>query len=113
MVPGIYSIQFKSSMGYSGEGWTLIDNGRVYGGDHRYIYRGQYLDHENSLKVEIEVLLYRDTEKPISVFGYYRQFNLSLFGHSEEDHFTVAGTMVKQPMLSITIEGRKIADLIS
>jgi hypothetical protein len=111
MVSGIYSLTFKSSLGYFGEGWALVDNGRVYGGDERYLYRGCYIDEEGSLKAEIQVSLYRN-QRPVSVFGFLSEFQLELLGSSKEDQFILSGKVVKQPILSITIEGKKIADLI-
>lgn len=113
MNPGIYSMTFKSSLGYFGEGWALMDKGKVYGGDNRYLYRGRYENAEDSLKAEVRVSLYRHRDKPVSIFGFFEQFDLKLLGHSKGDEFTLMGEVVTQPILSITIEGKKIADLIS
>ncbi len=111
MTPGIYSISFKSSLGYLGKGLALIDQGKVYGGDTRYLYRGCYINEENSLQAEIQISLYRN-EKPVSVFGFLSEFQLKLFGSSMEEEFILTGSVVKQPILAITIEGKKVADLI-
>lgn len=111
MVPGIYSLTFKSSLGYLGEGWALLDNGRIYGGDNRYFYRGRYADEEGSLKAEIHVSLYRK-EKPVSVFGFLSEFQIELLGSTKGEGFILSENVVNQPILAITIEGKRIADLI-
>jgi hypothetical protein len=40
MTNGIYYTIFKSYLGIIGDGLMVVDNGKVHGGDSRYLYRG-------------------------------------------------------------------------
>ena len=50
MENGIYSIVFKSSIGVFGGGLVVIEDGRIHGGNVKYIIKGSIAEKENSFE---------------------------------------------------------------
>jgi hypothetical protein len=111
MTYGIYYIIFKSHLGIMGDGLVVVDDGKVHGGDFRYLYRGTYKVDGTSLRAEIQVSYYRGTLK--SVFGPLSKFDLILSGNATDDTFTLSGHMPGRSQVGITIEGQKQSDLVT
>ena len=110
MNPGIYYVIFKSQSGRFGDGLVVVDNGRIHGGDQRYLYRGSYITDGQAIEADIHVSYYRGEAK--SVLGHLAKFNLNLTGKATAEAFTVRGHVFGQSHLAITIEGQKQADLL-
>ena len=110
MGSGIYYVIFKSHTGRFGDGLAVVDNGRIHGGDQRYLYRGFYKTDGQAIEADIQVSYYRGEAK--SVFGHLSKFKLSLSGKYSNEAFTVSGHVFGQSQLAITIEGQKQADLV-
>ena len=111
MDSGIYYVIFKSHNGRFGDGLVVVDNGKIHGGDQRYLYRGHYKADGQAIEAEIQVSYYRG--EPKSVLGPLAKFNLNLDGKSSPGAFTVNGHVFGQSQLVISIEGQKQADLVS
>jgi hypothetical protein len=109
MTNGIYYIIFKSYLGIIGDGLVVVDNGKVHGGDSRYLYRGTYKVDGTSIKAEIQVSYYRGTLK--SVFGPLSKFELILSGNAPDELFTLSGHMPGRSQAALTVEGQKQSDL--
>jgi saccharopine dehydrogenase-like NADP-dependent oxidoreductase len=110
MDPGIYYVIFKSQSGRFGDGLAVLDNGKIHGGDQRYLYRGFYKTEGQALEADIQVSYYRG--EPKSVLGHLAKFKLNLAGKATAEAFTVSGHVFGQSHLAITIEGQKQADLL-
>lgn len=110
MISGIYYVIFKSPAGKAGDGLAVIENGRIHGGDNRYLYAGRYWQDGSSLKAEIRVTYYRG--KFESLFGPLSNFQLTLSGTSTAEHFNVNGHVIGQSQMKISIEGQKQAELV-
>lgn len=111
MDPGIYYVIFKSHSGRFGDGLAVLENGRIHGGDQRYLYRGVYKTDGRAVEADIQVSYYRGEAK--SVLGHLSKFKLNLAGQSSGEAFTVQGHVFGQSHLAITIEGQKQADLVA
>lgn len=111
MESGIYYVIFKSHSGRFGDGLAVVDNGRIHGGDQRYLYRGFYKKNGQTVEANIQVSYYRGEAK--SVLGHLSKFQLNLSGKASDDAFTVSGHVFGQSQLAITVEGQKQADLIA
>jgi len=110
MDSGIYYVIFKSHTGSFGDGLVVVDDGKVHGGDQRYLYRGFYKADGQAIEADIQVSYYRG--EPKSVFGHLPKFSLNLSGSATNDAFTVSGRVFGQSHLVITIEGQKQANLV-
>lgn len=104
MKPGIYYVVFESNLGVPGDGLVVIDNGRVHGGDHRFLYRGHYKEREADIDAEIFVRHFRGEAK--SVFGSISTFYLILSGNAEKESFNLSGYIAGQSHLKIHVEGQ-------
>ncbi len=110
MDSGIYYVIFKSQAGRFGDGLAVVDDGKIHGGDQRFLYRGLYKDDGQAIEAEIHVSYYRG--EPQSIFGHLPKFSLNLSGNATNDAFTVTGRVFGQSQLVITIEGQKQANLV-
>jgi hypothetical protein len=111
MDSGIYYVVFKSPIGHFGDGLVVVDNGKIHGGDRRYLYRGLYKEKGRAIEAEIQVSYYRG--EPKSVLGHLAKFNLTLDGNASPGAFTVSGHVFGQSHLVLSIEGQKQADLVA
>ncbi len=111
MDSGIYYVIFKSHTGSFGDGLAVVDNGKIHGGDQRYLYRGLYKTEGQTVEADIQVSYYRGELK--SIFGHLPKFALNLSGNATSDAFKVTGRVFGQSQLEITIEGQKQADLLA
>jgi hypothetical protein len=108
MLSGIYSVKFNSSSD-SGLGIAVFDNGKVHGADFSYIYKGRYNLDEKTIRAEIFISQYQDIQD--SVFGPLNNFTLVLIGYDSYDSFELTGYVDGQPLLSISIVGKKLSEL--
>jgi hypothetical protein len=76
MESGIYYVIFKSHTGRFGDGLVVVDNGKIHGGDQRYLYRGFYKTDGQTVEADIQVSYYRGEAK--SVLGHIAKFKLNL-----------------------------------
>ncbi len=109
MKPGIYYVIFESNLGIPGDGLAVIDNGKIYGGDHRFLYRGCYKEREEDIEAEIFVRHFRGEFK--SIFGNTSTFYLILSGKAEVESFHVSGYIAGQSHLKIRVEGQMQMDV--
>jgi hypothetical protein len=110
MESGIYYVIFKAQTGHFGDGLVVMDNGKLHGGDQRYLYRGFYKTNGQEIEADIHVSYYRGEAK--SVLGNLSKFKLNLSGKAVKEAFTVSGYVFGQSHLGISIEGQKQADLL-
>ena len=105
---GIYHVHFSSSIGDMGTGIVVIKDGSVNGGDLGYLYVGNTTSDGNSVSGTLNIKRWNPSHT--SVFGSIDSFDLSLSGQFKSDKsFTLTGSMVSQPQLSITIQGRYLS----
>ena len=109
MKPGIYYVIFESNLGIPGDGLVVVDKGRVYGGDHQFLYRGSYQEREVDIEAEIFVRHFRGEFK--SVFGNILNFYLILSGKAGDESFQLSGYIAGQSHMKISVEGQMQMDL--
>ena len=110
MENGIYSIVFKSSIEVFGGGLVVIDDGRIHGGNTKYIFKGLVAEKENAIEAEIKVEHYQGPL--VSIFGEIDEFSLVLSVKPEPESFRMKGYMVENADMKIEVEGIKISDLV-
>jgi len=111
MLSGIYAAQFMSNQNIVGRGVVVFNGAVLHGGDDSYYYKGKYrLDMNNYVSAEVEVANY--TGELTSIFGPLKQFRLTLNGTVNQDCFSLSGQVKGQPQLMISIQRRKVDDLI-
>lgn len=109
MENGIYSIIFKSSIGEFGGSLVVIDNGKIHGGNVKYITKGLYKQKEGAIEAEIKVEHYQG---PLdSVFGEIEEYSLILSGKYEQESFQLKGYMKEKTDMKIEVDGIKVSDL--
>ena len=109
MINGLYFVEFQANTQDFGQGLAVIDNGRINGGDHAYLYQGRIDAYGSDVKAVIEVKHYRG--QPASVFGPLNSFTLNLAGKNSGSTFEVSGGIANMPGTKITIRGKKVAEL--
>lgn len=111
MKNGIYHVKFASSLGSQGEGLVVIRQGTVNGGDHGYLYRGEFMELGGQITGKLGIQ--RWNRGATSVFGNADRFELSLTGSPQSsDSFRVEGNVTGNPQLRITIDGRWLAEIV-
>lgn len=109
MISGIYFVEFRANNNDTGQGLVVIDNGKINGGDHSYLYRGRLDIYGEELKAAISVSHYRGELD--SVMGALKNYTLNLSGKLIGDNFDVSGGIPNIPNVSIRILGKKVSDL--
>ncbi len=109
MVNGMYSVSFAGPGGQSGSGVAAVKDGSINGGDAGYGYLGNFT--ANGPKVTATLRIVQHQQGHQSVFGPIKDFTLSLSGTTEGERFNMSGGIPGQPNQTITIRGRKFADL--
>ena len=107
---GIYSIIFRSSIGEFGGGLVVIDEGKIHGGNTKYIIKGFSTKKGNVVEAEIKVEHYQG---PLdSIFGEIEEYSLILSGKSEPESLQLTGYMKEKTDMKIEVDGIKVSDLV-
>ena len=113
MIQGLWSVEFASSAGYEGAGVIVFESGRLFGGDSRCFYLGDYsMGPDHQLFARIRVTHYAG--EPLPIFGRASEMLIVMAGKQQQDG-RVAGAGVPHnatdPSLSISFRLTKRADL--
>lgn len=109
MMSGVYFVEFRANNNNVGQGLIAIDDGRINGGDNAFLFQGRLDTYNDQLRAVIEVTHYRGEAN--SIFGSVRQFTLNLSGSSDANTFKMSGGVANMQGASISIVGRKVAEL--
>lgn len=109
MLNGLYSVSFAGPGGLSGSGVCAVKDGAINGGDAGYGYLGNFK--VDGSKVSATLRIVQHQQGHVSVFGPLKDFSLSVSGATEGDRFSMTGGIPGQPNQTITIRGRKFAEL--
>lgn len=110
MNDGMYSVSFSGPGGQSGRGAVAVRAGTIHGGDAGYGYFGSFKIDAGTMSATLRIVQHESGQD--SVFGPLKDFTLTLSGPIEEDRFAVTGSISGQPSQTITIRGRKFAELV-
>ena len=109
MVEGLWTLEFRSSIGNTGYGTVTLSEGRATGGTAGYFYMGRYRVEGDVLSASLKVR--RFNEQNISVFGPLIEFELRLSGTVAEPRMILAGRVVSHPDLKIVVVCTKCEDI--
>ena len=110
MLNGIYSVAFSSTAGQLGTGGVVaFMDGKAYGGDASYYYKGNMNVTGQSATGQIHVGPHN--ERAESIFGPLTEFDLQLSGNVTDDSFSLGGDVIGQSGMGIKVSGRRVADL--
>ncbi|HUJ69685.1 MAG TPA: GrlR family regulatory protein [Syntrophorhabdales bacterium] len=101
MLEGLWTLEFRSSIGNTGYGTVTFDGKKARGGTAGYYYVGDYHVEGNTLNAALRV--HRFNGGPVSVFGPLEAFELQLSGTVSEPKMVVSGRLVDHPALKIAI----------
>jgi len=106
MIEGLWTVEFRTSIGGVGFGTVIFEkDGRVAGGDAGYYYMGSYtLDQD---KITGEVRVQRHNPREVSVFGPLEHGDLKISGTIQGSSMTVSGQLTQNPGVEITIKATK------
>lgn len=104
MKDGIYHTNFTSSLGITGYGLVVVKDGAVNGGDQGFLYKGTITSNHDLLVGQLNISKWNQAGND-SVFGAFNNFDLAVQGKSTDKNFNIAGHVVGQPALKITIQG--------
>lgn len=112
MKPAIYHVKFTSSLRDFGDGLAVFKDGSINGGDHGYLYLGTYEVDGSTVTAKLKVK--RWNSSVTSVFGNIDEFALELKGSvtGDGDSFSAQGAIPQMQQMTITIDGRKLADAV-
>ncbi len=108
MLEGLWTVEFRSSMGNTGYGTVVFDGKTAMGGTAGYYYSGNYQVDGNVLNASLRV--YRFSAGLASVFGPWEAFELQMLGTVNEPEMTMSGRMVGQRALKMAIICTKRVD---
>ncbi len=101
MLEGLWTVEFRSSIGNTGYGTVVFDGKKAMGGTAGYYYFGDYQVEGDTLNASLRV--HRFNAGMVSVFGPLEAFELQLSGTIGEPKMTMSGRMADQPALKIAI----------
>ncbi len=107
-IEALWSMQFASPENI-GAGVVVLQTGRIFGGDGRYYYLGQYQLQGRTLRARVDVHHY--SGEPYSVFGKLQHFTLDLSGHVHDSTMFCTGSLVEEPDRKLDIFLERRADL--
>lgn len=110
MLHGMYKVEFWSNQNMFGIGLVTIKDGVINGGDTNYLYQGHFDYYENEIKASVEVKHYQGEMN--SILGPLRSFTLTLSGKVAGDMFELTGGIAGMGTTSMTILGKKVAELL-
>lgn len=111
MIDAFYTVSFVSSFGISGAGVAVLKDGKVFGGDSRMVYAGQYSIESGTAIATLAVSRHFGDAELVSVVGL-DNFRLSAQGPIKDfDAFTLHGIVVEDPNRTITITFKKYSNL--
>jgi T3SS negative regulator,GrlR len=108
MLEGLWTVEFRSSIGNTGYGTVTFDGKKARGGTAGYYYLGDYQIEGNILNVSLHVR--RFNAGLVSVFGPLEAFEVQLTGTVSEPRMIMSGRMRDQPALKIAIVCTKRED---
>jgi hypothetical protein len=110
MVRGLWTVEFRSSIGLLGFGTVIFDdNGRVYGGDGGYYYKGMYEINGEEISGALKVQKYNPGYN--SVFGPIETFNLSASGTAGDSVMVLLASVMELPGTRMSIVCTRREDL--
>ncbi len=110
MIEGLFAVQFTANMGNFGRGIVVFTpDGKVYGGDADYFYKGVLQQNGDEVSGQISVANHSGT--PSSVFGPVNSFNLRVSGRATGSQFVLTGEVVEMPGMRLNINCRKVDEL--
>jgi T3SS negative regulator,GrlR len=110
MLEALWSVEFTSSFGYSGNGVAVFETGRVLGGDSIMIYIGNFNVENGVIHANINVKKYADAPNFGSVVGM-DNFNLVVTGSPSQSEMLLNGYVVEDPTRKISIKAVRRAEL--
>src|SRR5438132_1469586 len=107
---GIYSVDFRSSAGQLGTGGVVaFIDGRAYGGDAGYYYKGEMNVTNKTASGQIHVAPHNARAE--SIFGPLTEFDLQVSGNVTDESFSLGGDVIGHPGMGISVNGHRVADL--
>jgi hypothetical protein len=108
MLEGLWTVEFRSSIGNTGYGTVVFAGGKAMGGTAGYYYFGDYKVEADTLTASLRVRRFNSGQ--VSVFGPLETFELQLSGTVGEPRMIMSGRMVDRPDLKIAIVCTKRED---
>ena len=109
MVEGLWTVEFRSSLGLMGFGTVIFEGGRVVGGDGGYYYKGTYEISGESISGKLFVKKFNEGYN--SVFGPVEAFNLQASGTASDSVMILLASAAELPNLKMSIVCTKREDL--
>ena len=114
MIDAIYSAEFFSNNYKVGSGILVLHEGKLYGADQHYAYKGEYQlagqSRSPAPEVEARVVVDNYTDETVSQVGL-PHFRLLLYGAIEADGLSLSGSIDGNPAHMIQIRMKSISDL--
>ncbi len=101
MLEGLWTVEFRSSIGNTGYGTVVFDGKKALGGTAGYYFSGDYEIEGGALNASLRVFRFNDAMP--SVFGPLETFELDLSGTVSEPRMIMSGRMVDHPAHKIAI----------
>lgn len=91
MIDGLWTVEFFSSLGLSGNGVVILKDNRLLGGDIGYYYHGAYHLVDGTLTGNLTLTRYN--KNIISVFGDTDELSFDFTGTLIADEFQITATL--------------------
>jgi len=109
-VEALWTVEFISNLQVFGSGVAVLETGRIFGGDAKYYYLGEYNVDPNGL-VNATVRVTHFAGEPYSIFGNVKTFSLLLSGKVNVPEMELSGFVAGSPQLRIALRMTKREDL--
>jgi hypothetical protein len=110
MLEAVWSVEFLSNQGVSGNGIAVFDAGRIFGGNDTLIYTGRYQVVDGVIHAQVKVETYALTPAVISGGGF-QTFHLDVTGPPDRNNLFLTGHVTTDPSRTMTIRAVRRVEL--
>lgn len=107
MSKSIWSVQFSTKNLTFGAGIAVIDGNQIIGGEATLYYVGEFTCNGDDCSASVCVKKHGDGT---SIFGSVNAYTLSLTGKITDEEISLAGYMIENPLLKVSVTMKKIID---
>jgi hypothetical protein len=110
MLEAVWSVEFLSAAGVSGNGIAVFDAGRIFGGNDTLIYTGRYQVVDGVIHAQVKVETYALTPATAGAGGF-RTFHLEVTGPPDRNNLFLSGRDAADPTRTMTIRAVRRVEL--
>ena len=111
MFEAVWSVEFLTAAGTSGNSIVIFDAGRIFGGNDTMICTGRYTLVEGEIGADVKVTTYAIAPGTVPQKGALSTFHLKVKGPQDAQNLFLTGHIVEEPWRTLTFRAVRRAEL--